>query len=75
MQQIILESDNQADLKLILDLAKRLNIKQKPVLPTSQLSPEEYEILKKQVLEFEGSNETSFGDASVWQRKEREERI
>jgi uncharacterized protein YfkK (UPF0435 family) len=76
MSQLVLESENEHNLKLIQELAEKLNIKCRLILQkTKSESIKESEI--NDAMQFvktftqEGS---SFGDALTWQKMERQER-
>lgn len=74
MSQLVLESENEQNLKLIQELAEKLNIHCRFILQKPKRSKQD-EI--NDAIEFVKtfSQETSsFGDALTWQQAERQER-
>lgn len=74
MKQVLLESNNEEDLKLLIHLADRLNVRHSDYLPVSNLSDEHYTHLHQSILDYPGQQTSSFDDASEWQRQTREDR-
>ena len=73
MARIILESKNKSDVRLIKELAERLNIRYKiQTVPTSETAVKDqehyYNVVKKVV------DVSNYGDPSQWQKKVREDR-
>lgn len=75
MKQIVLESDNEEDLQLLLHLADRLNVRHSVYLPVSNLSDDQYTQLRQSILSYPGQETSSFGEASAWQRQTREDSL
>ena len=77
MLQLVLESENEHNLKLIQELAEQLNIHCRFVLQkTKSKSTEQDEI--NNAIEFVkafSQEKTSFGDALAWQKSEQQERL
>ncbi|MBV8388792.1 MAG: hypothetical protein JO080_03230 [Mucilaginibacter sp.] len=67
--EIILKSNNENSIAKIIALAKKLNvvIEQR----NNEITNDEKENLKNRILNFKAQNPSSFGDASEWQRGER----
>lgn len=74
MTQIVLESDNDEDLKLLLHLADRLNVRHSAYLPVSDLADDQYAQFQQRILTYSAPQTSSFGDASNWQNQTREDR-
>lgn len=74
MKQIVLASNNEEDLQLLIHLADRLNIRHSAYLPVSNLSDDQYTQLRQSILTYSGQQTSSFGDALDWQRQTREDR-
>lgn len=78
MLQLILESENAYDLKLIQELAEKLAIR---CVFISQKIEQKPNIISKEVddaIQFVknfSQEKTSFGDALTWQKTERQERL
>ncbi len=77
MSQLLLESENEQNLKLIQELAEKLNIhcrlilqKTKPESGNQDELNDAIQFVKK----FTQEN-SSFGDALAWQKAERQERL
>ena len=71
---IELEVNNDHDIELILNLARRLRIPyRQTTAATEKKSVDQTERIQR-ILMFRQSKPSSFGDASEWQRKERKDR-
>jgi uncharacterized protein YfkK (UPF0435 family) len=76
MSQLVLESDNEQTLKLIQELAEKLNIHCRLILQKTKSEPTKQNEIND-AIEFVktfSQEKTSFGDALTWQKTERQER-
>jgi uncharacterized protein YfkK (UPF0435 family) len=76
MSQLVLESENEQNLKLIKELAEKLNIHCRFVLQKTKFQKSEQDEIND-AIEFVKSfsqETTSFGDPLAWQQTERQER-
>lgn len=71
--EFILKTNNKNSIARIIALAKELDItieqREKAVE-----NKKEKESLKKRILNFEAKEQSTFGDAAIWQNSEREDR-
>lgn len=76
MSQLVLESENDYNLKLIQELAEKLNIHCRLILkkPKSELTKQDKINEAIQFVKTFTQEKTSFGDALTWQKAERQER-
>ena len=67
--ELILKTNNENSIAKIIALAKKLNvtIEQRG----KDINDNEKDVLKNRILNFKAQNSSSFGDASEWQRNER----
>lgn len=77
MSQLILESENEYNLKLIQELAEKLNIHCQPVLKKTKSEPTQQDEMNEaiQFVKNFAQENSSFGDALTWQKAERQERL
>jgi hypothetical protein len=71
--ELILKSNNENSIAKIVALAKKLNViveQQTKVIEDKNEKDE----LKRRILNFKANGPSSFGDASEWERNEREDR-
>lgn len=71
--ELVLRADNDEQVSLILAFAKKSNI----TVENVDVSPKEKadkEVLKQRILNFKAKSASSFGDAAVWEREQREDR-
>ena len=76
MSQLVLESENEQNLKLIQELVEKLNIHCRFVLQKTKSKKSKQDEINK-AIEFVKSfsqETTSFGDPLAWQQTERQER-
>ncbi len=76
MSQLVLESENEQNLKLIQELAEKLNINCRFVLQKTKPKNRKQDEINE-AIEFVKSFSqeiTSFGDPLAWQQTERQER-
>jgi hypothetical protein len=76
MSQLVLESENEQNLKLIKELAEKLNIQCRFVLQKTKSKMSKQDEINE-AIEFVKSfsqETTSFGDPLAWQQTERQER-
>ncbi|QKJ29349.1 hypothetical protein HQ865_06120 [Mucilaginibacter mali] len=71
--ELILKSNNEQSLAKIIALAKRLDVAvvQKDAEVDSSTARDK---IKDRILNFKAKGSSSFGDASDWQRQQREDR-
>lgn len=70
--ELILKSNNERNIAKILALAKKLNMRvEQRYIDVGALNREE---VKNRILDFKTKGENQFGDAAIWERKEREDR-
>jgi len=77
MSQLLLESENEYNLKLIQELAEKLNIHCQLILKKTKSESTQQDEMNEAiqfVKNFVQEN-SSFGDALTWQRAERQERL
>ncbi len=76
MSQLVLESENESNLKLIQALAEKLNINCRLVLQKTKSEPTKENEMDDaiQFVKTFTQDSTSFGDALTWQKSERQER-
>jgi diphthamide synthase (EF-2-diphthine--ammonia ligase) len=75
MSQLVLESENEQNLKLIQELAEKLDIRCRFILQTTKPKKSKQDEINE-AIEFVKSfsqETTSFGDPLVWQQAERQE--
>jgi len=70
IMEIILKTDNENSIAKIIALAEKLNVAVVQISP-KKLDKNEKEALKNQILNFEATTPSSFGDATEWERNER----
>jgi len=68
--ELILKTNNENSLAKIIALAKKLNVTIEQRDKKNE-NKNDHEELKKRVLNFNAQGPSSFGDASEWQRVER----
>ncbi len=69
--ELTLKSNNQESLAKIIALAKKLNVViERNDIETTNASKD---ALKNRILNFKAKGASSFGDASVWERSQRED--
>lgn len=75
MTSITLQVEHDDDLRLLLDLIRRLNLAfvQNPPKPVQNPPATERQKMVDYILSYQNDN-PSFGDAAEWQRAERAER-
>jgi len=67
--ELILKTNNENSIAKIIALAKKLNV---PVEQRGkEIEDNDKENLKNRILSFKAQNPSSFGDASEWQKNER----
>jgi hypothetical protein len=71
--ELILKTNNENSIAKIIALAKKLDvlIEQRDKVVEDKNEKEE---LKKRILNFKATGQSSFGDAAEWERNEREDR-
>lgn len=76
MSQLVLESENEYNLKLIQELAEKLNIQCRLILQKTKSEPTKQDEINAaiQFVKTFTQEKTSFGDALTWQKSERQER-
>ena len=71
--ELIIKSNNENSIAKIIALARKLNVTVEEHNQTIN-DKEKKEDLKNSILNFKGGVISSFGDASEWQEKERQDR-
>lgn len=74
MLQLILESENEQNLKLIKELAEKLDIQCQFILQKQKHSKQDEINDAIAFVKAFSQETTSFGDPSIWQQTERQER-
>ncbi|MBS1522563.1 MAG: hypothetical protein JST50_16310 [Bacteroidetes bacterium] len=67
--ELILKTNNENSIAKIIALAKKLNVTVEQ--RGKDINDNEKDALKNRILNFNAQNSSSFGDASEWQRNER----
>lgn len=70
--ELTLKSNNQESIAKIIALAKKLNVMIEQ--NGAELGDIQKDALKNQILNFKAKEESSFGDAAEWQKRQREDR-
>ncbi len=76
MSQLVLESENDHTLKLIQELAEKLNIHCRFILQKTKSEPTKQDEINDaiQFVNIYSQDTSSFGDALTWQKSERQDR-
>jgi|GEM_PF-1389652 len=76
MSQLVLESENEHNLKLIQELAEKLNIHCRFIVQKVKTDSTKQDEINNaiQLVKTFSQEQTSFGDALAWQINERQER-
>lgn len=76
MSQLVLESENEQNLKLIQELAEKLNIHCRFILQKTKAEPTKQDEINNaiQFVKSYSQDTSSFGDALIWQKSERQDR-
>lgn len=76
MSQLVLESENDHTLKLIQELAEKLNIHCRFILQKTKSEPTKQDEINDaiQFVNTYSQDTSSFGDALTWQKSERQDR-
>jgi hypothetical protein len=69
--ELILRTNNEHSIAKIIALAEKLNITIEQRDKKTDYNNNEKDELKKRILSFKAQDSSSFGDASEWQRNER----
>ena len=69
--ELILTTNNESSIAKIITLAKKLNV---TIEQRGNVIESEKEELGKRILNFKANETSSFGDATEWQRNERQDR-
>ena len=67
--ELILKTNNETSIAKLIALAKKLNVSIEQ--RGKDMDDNEKDALKSRILNFRAQNSSSFGDASAWQRNER----
>ena len=72
IMELIIKSNDEGSIQKIIDFAKKLNVTvEKKAQDTEKL---DREAIKQRIINFKASYPDTFGDASEWQRQQREDR-
>jgi len=71
--ELVLRADNDEQVSMILAFAKKSNITVENIEFTRKEKIDK-EALKQRILNFKAKSSSSFGDAALWEREQRQDR-